>query len=324
MARGSVCMRDMIPRWGTRVRYPSPLVSSRQEEKQNAAARSGWRASRREAAAARGASACSSPSAACSPLAVSPARRARLHRRDRRQRQQRRANPASADRRDRRQAARRSRRPTSTRPPRPPAARSATRRSRARTTSRRSSAAADYKTNPPTSGNHFPDWYEDGIYAPGDTPEPRACSCTRSSTAGSRSSTSRARRRPPSTELEALLAEHERRLPHAAVREHDRHDRADRRHGVGHSLTCPQMNDQGLRRDPDVPRRATSTRARRTSPRRGRLPPAAGLAAVEPVARRRHPRGAPRGCAGRAAARRARRTRGRARSARATAATRGR
>jgi len=31
--------------------------------------------------------------------------------------------------------------------------------------------ASDYKTNPPTSGNHNPIWYEDGIYAPGDTPE---------------------------------------------------------------------------------------------------------------------------------------------------------
>ena len=30
--------------------------------------------------------------------------------------------------------------------------------------------ASDFKTNPPTSGNHNPDWYEDGIYAPGDTP----------------------------------------------------------------------------------------------------------------------------------------------------------
>jgi uncharacterized protein DUF3105 len=30
--------------------------------------------------------------------------------------------------------------------------------------------ASDYKTNPPTSGNHNPDWYEDGIYSPGDTP----------------------------------------------------------------------------------------------------------------------------------------------------------
>jgi hypothetical protein len=29
---------------------------------------------------------------------------------------------------------------------------------------------ADYKTNPPTSGNHFPQWYDDGIYNPGDSP----------------------------------------------------------------------------------------------------------------------------------------------------------
>jgi hypothetical protein len=30
--------------------------------------------------------------------------------------------------------------------------------------------AADYKTNPPTSGTHYPEWYQDGVYAPGDTP----------------------------------------------------------------------------------------------------------------------------------------------------------
>jgi hypothetical protein len=30
--------------------------------------------------------------------------------------------------------------------------------------------AADYKTNPPTSGNHFPEWYQDGVYQPGGTP----------------------------------------------------------------------------------------------------------------------------------------------------------
>lgn len=29
---------------------------------------------------------------------------------------------------------------------------------------------SDYKTNPPTSGNHTPKWYEDGVYAAGDTP----------------------------------------------------------------------------------------------------------------------------------------------------------
>jgi Protein of unknown function (DUF3105) len=30
--------------------------------------------------------------------------------------------------------------------------------------------AADYKTNPPTSGTHYPQWYQDGVYEPGDTP----------------------------------------------------------------------------------------------------------------------------------------------------------
>jgi hypothetical protein len=29
----------------------------------------------------------------------------------------------------------------------------------------------DYRSNPPTSGTHFPEWYEDGIYAGGTTPE---------------------------------------------------------------------------------------------------------------------------------------------------------
>ena len=30
--------------------------------------------------------------------------------------------------------------------------------------------ASDYRTNPPTSGNHTPDWYDDGVYEPGTTP----------------------------------------------------------------------------------------------------------------------------------------------------------
>jgi hypothetical protein len=30
--------------------------------------------------------------------------------------------------------------------------------------------ASDYETNPPTSGTHDPQWYEDGIYEPGATP----------------------------------------------------------------------------------------------------------------------------------------------------------
>jgi Protein of unknown function (DUF3105) len=35
----------------------------------------------------------------------------------------------------------------------------------------RTFTADDYKTNPPTSGNHFPEWYEDGVYEPGNVPE---------------------------------------------------------------------------------------------------------------------------------------------------------
>jgi hypothetical protein len=30
---------------------------------------------------------------------------------------------------------------------------------------------SDYKTNPPTSGSHFPQWAQDGIYDPGNEPE---------------------------------------------------------------------------------------------------------------------------------------------------------
>jgi uncharacterized protein DUF3105 len=29
---------------------------------------------------------------------------------------------------------------------------------------------SDYETNPPTSGNHTPDWYDDGVYEPGTVP----------------------------------------------------------------------------------------------------------------------------------------------------------
>jgi hypothetical protein len=29
----------------------------------------------------------------------------------------------------------------------------------------------DYRSNPPTSGTHFPEWYDDGVYAGGTTPE---------------------------------------------------------------------------------------------------------------------------------------------------------
>jgi hypothetical protein len=31
-------------------------------------------------------------------------------------------------------------------------------------------AESDYKTNPPTSGAHYPEWYQDGVYNAGDVP----------------------------------------------------------------------------------------------------------------------------------------------------------
>ena len=34
----------------------------------------------------------------------------------------------------------------------------------------RAFTASDYKTNPPTSGTHFPEWAQDGIYEPGAEP----------------------------------------------------------------------------------------------------------------------------------------------------------
>ena len=44
-------------------------------------------------------------------------------------------------------------------------------RDRGPTHESREFTASDYKTNPPTSGNHFPEWYEDGVYEPGDVPQ---------------------------------------------------------------------------------------------------------------------------------------------------------
>ena len=121
--------------------------------------------------------------------------------------------------------------------------------------------AADYKTNPPTSGNHNPDWYEDGIYAPGDTPELGMLVHTLEHgriDVQYKEGTSA----DDVAKLEALLAE-TRRLPHAAVPEHDRDGRRRRRHRLGPlASTCPTMNDTSWTRSgPSGP--PTSTRAPR-------------------------------------------------------------
>jgi hypothetical protein len=103
--------------------------------------------------------------------------------------------------------------------------------------------ASDYKTNPPTSGNHTPDWYEDGIYAAGDTPN---LGKTVHPLEHGRIEVQYAPGTPKETitKLEALLGE-----------EQDGYHMLLFQNATGmkakiaatawtHSLTCPQMNDK--------------------------------------------------------------------------------
>ena len=60
-----------------------------------------------------------------------------------------------------------SRSPTSRRPRRPRAASSWTPPNEGAGHEEKDFKASDYKQNPPTSGNHFPQWYQDGVYDAG-------------------------------------------------------------------------------------------------------------------------------------------------------------
>jgi hypothetical protein len=103
--------------------------------------------------------------------------------------------------------------------------------------------ASDYKTNPPTSGSHTPDWYEDGIYAPGDTPElgkllhplehGRIEVQYKKGTDGETVS-----------RLEALLAEEEDGYHMLLFENTTDMDSAVAATAWTHSLTCPEMNDK--------------------------------------------------------------------------------
>jgi hypothetical protein len=103
-------------------------------------------------------------------------------------------------------------------------------------------APSDYRTNPPTSGNHNPDWYEDGIYAPGGTPE-----------LGKLVHTLEHGRidvqyKPGTPEadvakLEALLAESERGYHMLLFENTTGMDAAVAATAWGHSVTCPRMSD---------------------------------------------------------------------------------
>ena len=103
--------------------------------------------------------------------------------------------------------------------------------------------AADYKTNPPTSGNHYPEWYQDGVYNPGDTPNLGMLVHTLEH---GRIDVQYKPGTPTHTvaELEALLAEQSNGY-HMLLFQNTTDMRAQiAATAWGHSLTCPQFNNQ--------------------------------------------------------------------------------
>jgi hypothetical protein len=102
---------------------------------------------------------------------------------------------------------------------------------------------SDYKTNPPTSGNHTPDWYDDGIYAPGDVPD---LGKTVHPLEHGRIEVQYAPGTPKETvtQLEALLNE-EQEGYHMLLFQNSTGMKAKiAATAWTHSLTCPEMNDK--------------------------------------------------------------------------------
>jgi hypothetical protein len=103
--------------------------------------------------------------------------------------------------------------------------------------------ASDYKTNPPTSGNHNPDWYQDGVYEPGSTP--RLGMLVHPLEHG-RIEVQYKPGTPKGTvdELEALLAEQNDGYHMMLFQNTTGMSAQVAATAWGHSLTCPQMNDK--------------------------------------------------------------------------------
>ena len=103
--------------------------------------------------------------------------------------------------------------------------------------------ASDYKTNPPTSGNHTPDWYEDGIYAPGDVPE---LGKLVHPLEHGRIEIQYKQGTPKATvdQLEALLADSEDGYHMLLFENTTGMEAAVAATAWTHSLTCPEMNDK--------------------------------------------------------------------------------
>jgi hypothetical protein len=107
----------------------------------------------------------------------------------------------------------------------------------------RTFTAGDYKTNPPTSGNHFPEWYEDGVYEPGSVPELGKLVHTLEH---GRINVQYKPGTPAETvaQLEALLAEQSDGYHMLLYENTTGMDAQIAATAWGHSLTCPEMNDK--------------------------------------------------------------------------------
>ena len=123
-------------------------------------------------------------------------------------------------------------------------------------------AASDFKTNPPTSGNHNPDWYDDGVYEPGTTP--RLGMLVHTLEHG-RINVQYKKGTDAATvaQLEALLAEQNEGYHMLLYENTTGMEAAVAATAWTHSLTCPTMNDKVFDAIADVPR-AYTARARRT------------------------------------------------------------
>jgi Protein of unknown function (DUF3105) len=103
--------------------------------------------------------------------------------------------------------------------------------------------ASDYKTNPPTSGNHNPDWYEDGIYEPGTTP--RLGMLVHPLEHGRIEVQYRkGASKDEIAQLEALLGEQSDGYHMLMFENTTGMESAVAATAWGHSLTCPDMNDK--------------------------------------------------------------------------------
>jgi hypothetical protein len=102
---------------------------------------------------------------------------------------------------------------------------------------------ADYKTNPPISGTHFPEWYQDGVYGAGDTPNLGMLVHTLEH---GRIDVQYKPGTPTHTvkQLEALLSEQEDGYHMLLFQNGTNMDAQIAATAWGHSLTCPQFNNQ--------------------------------------------------------------------------------